>query len=121
MIRVKFEGWLPKYDYIHHRPGPDGTLMFAPPFRDPFNYNLHPLIPAGLDMIGGATMTRFVAENKPGVTNRLGANYSTWWSGGLRSITYYHNMYGRLTETSGDPTPGEIPLSAPRQASRHDV
>ncbi|NLG62033.1 MAG: peptidase, partial [Candidatus Cloacimonetes bacterium] len=121
MNRVMFTEWFPQIVYNHHQTGPAGTVMFAPPFRDPFNYNLHPLIPAGLDMIGGAMMTRFVAENKPGVTNRLGANYSTWWNGGLRTITYYHNMYGLLTETIGNPTPIEIPLIARRQLASNDL
>ena len=40
--------------------------MFAPPFRDPFNYNVDPLIPLSLDMVGSAMHSRFVAENKPG-------------------------------------------------------
>ncbi|HEU5210324.1 MAG TPA: M14 metallopeptidase family protein [Longimicrobiales bacterium] len=121
MNRVMFTEWFPQIVYNHHQTGPAGTVMFAPPFRDPFNYNLHPLIPAGLDMIGGAMMTRFVAEDKPGITNRLGANYSTWWNGGLRTITYYHNMYGLLTETIGNPTPIEIPLIARRQLASNDL
>ncbi len=121
MNRVMFTEWFPQIVYNHHQTGPAGTVMFAPPFRDPFNYNLHPLIPAGLDMIGGAMMTRFIAEDKPGVTNRLGANYSTWWNGGLRTITYYHNMYGLLTETIGNPTPIEIPLIPRRQLASNDL
>ena len=48
---------------------------------------------------------RFVAENKPGATMRRGANYSTWWNGGLRTTVYFHNMIGLLTETIGNPTP----------------
>ncbi len=121
MNRVMFTEWFPQIVYNHHQTGPAGTVMFAPPFRDPFNYNLHPMIPAGLDMIGGAMMTRFVGEGKPGVTNRSGANYSTWWNGGLRTITYYHNMYGLLTETIGNPTPMEIPLISRRQLASNDL
>ena len=36
---------------------------------------------------------------------RRGANYSTWWNGGLRTTAYFHNMIGLLTETIGNPTP----------------
>ena len=36
---------------------------------------------------------------------RSGANYSTWWNGGLRTVTYFHNMIGILTEIIGNPTP----------------
>jgi hypothetical protein len=51
--------------------------------------------------------TRFIEEGKPGVTSRRGANYSTWWNGGLRTVAYFHNMIGILTETSHtSATPG---------------
>jgi hypothetical protein len=30
--------WFPQIMYNHHQTGPTGTVMFAPPFRDPFNY-----------------------------------------------------------------------------------
>ena len=43
-------------------------------------------------------------------TMRRGANYSTWWNGGLRTTAYFHNMIGLLTETIGNPTPMEIPF-----------
>ena len=59
--------------------------------------------------------TRFIAEGKPGVTSRRGANYSTWWNGGLRTTAYFHNQIGILTETIGSPTPGQtIPFTANR-------
>jgi hypothetical protein len=84
--------------------------MFAPPFRDPFNYRFDPLIPAQLDLVAAAMHSRFAAEGKPGVTSRLGASYSTWWNGGLRTTAYFHNMIGLLTETIGGPTPVRIPF-----------
>jgi hypothetical protein len=96
--------------YNHHQTGPAGTVMFAPPFRDPFNYNFHPMIPAGMDLIGSVMGTRFIEEGKPGVTQRRGAPYSTWWNGGLRTVSYFHNQLGILTETIGNPTPTQIPF-----------
>ena len=39
---------IPQIMYNHHQTGPAGAVMFAPPFRDPFNYNFHPCI-AGRD------------------------------------------------------------------------
>ena len=43
------------------------------------------------------------------------STYSTWYNGGLRTTTYFHNMIGLLTETIGSPTPVEIPLVPERQ------
>ena len=115
MNRVLYLEWFPQILYNHHQTGPAGTVMFAPPFRDPFNYHFDPLIPAQLDLVGAAMHSRFAAEGKPGVTSRRGANYSTWWNGGLRTMAYFHNMVGLLTETIGNPTPIAIPFIPSRQ------
>jgi hypothetical protein len=105
MDSIMFRAWYPQIMYNHHQTGPAGTVIFAPPFRDPFNYNLDPLIPVGIDLVGAAIHSRFIAEGKPGSTMRGGANYSTWWNGGLRTTVYFHNMIGLLTEAIGNPTP----------------
>ena len=84
--------------------------MFAPPFRDPFNFNFDPLVPIGIDIVGAAMANRMAAEGKPGLTSRKGSSYSTWWNGGLRTTVYFHNMIGLLTETIGNPTPISIPF-----------
>ena len=106
---------IPQIIYNHHQTGPAGTVLFAPPFRDPFNYNFDPLLIIGLDLVGAAMHTRFAAEGKPGATMRTGARYSTWWNGGLRTTAYFHNLIGILTETIGNPTPMEIPFVPDRQ------
>ncbi len=121
MNRVLYTEWYPQVMYNHHQTGPAGTVMFAPPFRDPMNFHIHPLIRTGLDVVGGAMHHRFVQEEKGGVVMRLGAGYSTWWNGGLRTTVYFHNMIGLLTETIGNPTPMEIPFIASRQISSADL
>ena len=121
MNRVMYREWFPQIVYNHHQTGPAGTVMFAPPFRDPFNYNFDPLIPLSIEMVGAAMHSRFVAEGKPGTTMRSGASYSTWWNGGLRTTPYFHNMIGLLTETIGNPTPVEIPFVLNRQLPQNDI
>ncbi len=116
-----YHEWFPQIIYNHHQTGPTGTILFAPPFRDPANYNYHPLIITGLDVVGSAMHNRFVAENKPGATMRRGANYSTWWNGGLRTSPYFHNMIGLLTETIGNPTPMEVAFVPDRQMASADL
>jgi hypothetical protein len=108
--RILYREWFPQILYNHHQSGPQGTVMFAPPFRDPANYNVDPLVTSGIDAVGAAMMQRFLAEGKPGVTVRSGARYSTWWNGGLRTTAYFHNQIGLLTETIGSPTPLAIPF-----------
>jgi len=121
MNQVLYREWFPQIMYNHHQTGPAGAVLFAPPFRDPFNYNYDPLVPMELNLVGAAMHSRFVAEGKPGATMRSGAAYSTWYNGGLRTTTYFHNMIGLLTETIGSPTPMEIPLVPDRQLPKGDL
>jgi hypothetical protein len=120
MNRQLYYEWFPQIMYNHHQTGPTGAVMFAPPFRDPFNYNFDPLIPLQIEMVGAAMHSRFVAEGKPGTVQRSGAPYSTWYNGGLRTTTYFHNMIGLLTETIGNPTPFEVALVPERQLPTGD-
>jgi hypothetical protein len=121
MNRILYKEWFPQIVYDHHQSGPAGTVMFAPPFRDPFNYVFDPLIPSGIDQLGAAMHGRFAAEGKAGVTMRRGSTYSTWWNGGLRTTAYFHNQIGLLTEAIGNPTPVEIPFVAERQVPSADL
>lgn len=121
MSRIMFREWFPQIVYDHHQSGPAGTVMFAPPFRDPFNYRMDARVVNGVDAVGAAMMARFLAEGKPGVTVRSGAHYSTWYNGGLRTVGYFHNAICLLTETIGSPTPSSIPFNLQTQLPRADL
>ena len=121
MNRVLYREWFPQIVLDHHQPGPPGTVMFAPPFRGPFNYVIDPLIPKMSDLVGEAMQARFAAEGKRGVTMRGGAAYSAWWNGGLRTSAYFHNQIGLLTETTGEPTPIQLASVPDRQLSSADL
>ena len=119
--RVLYRQWFPQIVYDHHQSGPSGTVLFAPPFRDPFNHNIDPLVITTLNLVGAAMHSRFAAEGKGGATMRGGARYSTWWNGGLRTTPYFHNMIGLLTEIIGNPTPMEVPFRPERQLASGDL
>ncbi len=121
MNRQMFIEWFPQIVYNHHQTGPAGAVVFIPPFRDPFNYNLDPLIPLGIEAVGTAMHSRLVEEAKGGSTMRTGSDYSTWWNGGLRTVSYFHNMIGLLTEIIGNPTPIDVPLVPARQLPHGDL
>ncbi|MFM6926560.1 MAG: M14 metallopeptidase family protein, partial [Ferruginibacter sp.] len=110
IARQLFVEWLPQIMYNHHQSGPAGSVVAGPPYRDPFNYVFDPLIVTGLDAIGAAMQNRLNEENKPGFTSKAGSVFSTWYNGGLRTTTYFHNMIGLLTEIVGSPNPSSIPL-----------
>ena len=119
--KVMYREWYPAIMYNHHQTGPAGAVLFAPPFRDPFNYNFDPLVVLGVDTVGSAIHTRLAAEGKPGAVMRSGAPYSTWFNGGIRTTSYFHNQIGILTETIGNPTPVQIPFVLEMQLPRADV
>ncbi|MDO6434868.1 M14 family metallopeptidase [Flavitalea sp. BT771] len=108
--RQLFIEWLPQIMYNHHQTGPAGSVLAGPPYRDPFNYVFDPLILTSIDAVGAAMNNRLNVEGKPGYTQRSGSVFSTWYNGGLRTTTYFHNMIGLLTEIIGSPTPATVPL-----------
>ena len=48
--------------------------------------------------VGLAMHQRLAAEGKGGAGMRQYANYSTWYNGSIRTVGYYHNQIGMLTE-----------------------
>ena len=110
MSRQLFLEWLPQIMYNHHQRGPEGSVVAGAPYRDPFNYVFDPILMTSLDALGAAMNSRLNVENKPGYTQKYGSVFSTWYNGGLRTTTYFHNIIGLLTETIGGPTPSEISL-----------
>jgi hypothetical protein len=110
--RQMYIEWIPQIMYNQHQTGPAGSVLFFSPFRDPFNYNQDPLVPIGIDLVSAAVHERFLAEGKPGAVMRTGAPYSTWFNGGDRTTTGFHNQIGLLSEIIGSPSPISIPLVA---------
>src|SRR5260221_269755 len=118
ICRQLFVEWLPQIMYNHHQAGPAGSILAGPPYRDPFNYVFDPLVITSLDAVGAAMNNRLNTEGKPGYTERAGSSYSTWYNGGLRTTTYFHNMIGLLTEIIGGPKHTELPLVPQRDSAR---
>ena len=110
MSRQLFLEWMPQIMYNHHQTAPVGAVVAGPPYTDPFNYNIDPLLMTGIDAVGASMINRLNVEDKPGFTRMKGSPFSTWYNGGLRTTTYFHNVVGLLTEIIGNPTPMEIPV-----------
>lgn len=114
MGRQLFIEWIPQIMYNHHQSGPAGSVLAGPPYRDPFNYVFDPLMITGIDAVGASMINRLNAEGKPGYTRLGGSVFSTWYNGGLRTTTHFHNMIGLLTEIVGGPNPSDIPVVTSR-------
>ena len=119
--RVLYHEWMPQILYNHHQSGPPGTVVWSSPQRDPYNYNLDPLLILGLQALGTHMHQRLAAEGKPGATMAAGGPYDGWWNGGIRNTGNFHNIIAILTETIGNPTPMRIPLVLSRQLPSRDL
>ena len=119
--RALYHDWMPQLLYNHHQSGPAGTVAWSSPQRDPYNYNLDPLLILGLQSLGTHLIERAATENKPGVTMASGGAYDGWWNGGIRNTGNFHNIIAILTETIGSPTPMRIPLVPERQIPSRDL
>ena len=118
--RVFFRTWCPQIVYNHHQTAPRHTIIYTPPFRDPSNFLVDPLVLRGIEIVAAHMNNRFALEDKPGVISRSGASYSGWWNGGLRSTGYFHNVIGILTESFGRPEPTQLRQPLKRRLSYHD-
>jgi len=121
MNKALWIDWIPQIMYNTHQPGPPvGHVVFIPPYRDPFNYELDPLLPMGIELLGFAMQQRLASLGMPGAVSRSASPYSSWWNGGLRNACYWHNQIGLLTEIIGAPTPIELTLVPEKQLAQND-
>ncbi len=98
VARVLYHEWFPQIVYNQHQSGPFPGRIWVPPFEDPINPNLDPLVVSSINQLGEAMRKRFDEEGKPGVSS--GITYDLWWNGSMRGGPDYHNMLGFLTETA---------------------
>jgi hypothetical protein len=119
--RVLYHEWFPQLLYNHHQSGPAGTIAWSSPQRDPYNYNLDPLLILGLQALGTHMSERMATEGKPGVTMASGGAYDGWWNGGIRNTGNFHNIIAILTETIGSPTPMRVGFEPQRQIPNRDL
>jgi hypothetical protein len=96
--RELYFGWAPTIYYDLHQMGNEGARFFVPPFHDPINPNLHPIINQGLQIIGGHMSADLLAAGRTGVVT--GAIYDNWWAGGNRTTPQRHNVFALLTEAA---------------------
>jgi len=96
--RQLYSEWFPRIVYDQHQSGPYPSRIWVPPFEEPTNPNILPLVMKGVDLVGAAIMQRLDREGKRGVLTHVG--FDAWWNGGMRTVPYFHNMVGILTETA---------------------
>src|SRR2546430_1240764 len=96
--RLLWKEWFPKIVYDLQQQGTKGSRFFVPPFYDPPNPHIAPLLLRQVGLIGHKMAADVTAAGFKGIlTNAL---YDTWWHGGFRTAPYFHNSIGILTEAA---------------------
>src|SRR5712692_5029017 len=98
VTRLFWKEWFPEIVYDIHQQGSNGSRFFVPPFYDPPNPHIAPLLLRQVGLIGHKMAADVTAAGFKGIlTNAL---YDTWWHGGFRTAPYFHNSVGILTEAA---------------------
>ena len=77
-----------------HQQGAGGARIFVPPFDDPYDPNIHPILAQGQTTVGQAMAAALVAEGKGGV--EWLSRYDMWSP--ARQYMVYHGQPRILTE-----------------------
>jgi hypothetical protein len=102
--------WHPQIVNDIHQQGPRGSRLFVPPYMDPWEPNVDPILAAGVNSMGTAIAWRLTADGKTGVSTN--ASYDAWTP--ARSFQHYHAGIRILTETASArlASPIDIPFDS---------
>jgi hypothetical protein len=100
----------PTITHDMHQMGPTGARIFVPPFKDPYDPNIHPLLVEAQAQVGLAMAGALIASGKSGVT--YDTQYDLWTP--ARQYMVYHGQPRILTEIASaniaDPYRSSTPL-----------
>ena len=84
----------PQVTHDMHQMGSNGARIFVPPFKDPYDLNIHPILIEGQAQIGMAMASALIGEGKQGVV--YNEQYDLWTP--ARQYMLYHGQPRILTE-----------------------
>jgi hypothetical protein len=114
LTHVLYREWFPEVVWDVHQMGRNGARLFLPPFSDPVNPNIDPMLVSAMNLVGTAMAARVADEGRTGVEH--GRSFDLWWQGGFRTTPARHNMIGILSEAASAKlaSPADVPLGADR-------
>lgn len=98
LTRAVYREWFPQVWVDEHQMGSEGPRMFIPPFADPLDPNVNPLIWREVNLIGSNMAFRLEQQNKSGLI--YGYSFDAYWLGGTRNTGWWKNITGLLLETA---------------------
>ena len=117
MTRAVYQEWFPQVWLDEHQMGSNGPRIFVPPYADPVDTTIHPLVWREVNLIGSNMALRLEQAGKSGVI--YGFSYDAYWPGGTKNTAWYKNISGLLTEVASAriATPIEIARRASSPAA----
>ncbi len=88
--------WHPQIVHDIHQQGESGTRFFLPPYVEPWEPNVSPIIQAGVNFMGSAMAWEMIAEGKTGIV--INGVYDAWTP--ARAYQHYHGGIRILSETA---------------------
>src|SRR5205085_7126725 len=100
--------WRPQIVHDIHQQGENGSRFFLPPYTEPWEPNVPPLIQAGVNFMGSTMAWELTAEGKSGVV--INGVYDAWTP--ARAYQHYHGGIRILSETASCriATPTTVPF-----------
>ena len=88
--------WHPQIVLDLHQQGSNGSRMFLPPYLDPIEPNVDPLLVEGTNALGTAVAWQLAGQGKTGIS--VNAIYDAWSP--ARAYGHYHGAVRILSETA---------------------
>src|SRR5688500_13767783 len=98
LSRAVYHDWNPQVFVDEHQMGSEGPRMFIPPFADPLDPDVHPLIWREANLIGSNMAFRLEQAGKSGLI--YGYSFDAYWLGGTRNTGWWKNITGMLLEVA---------------------
>ena len=98
LTRAVYHEWFPQVWLDEHQMGSTGPRIFVPPYSDPVDTTIHPLVWREVNLIGSTMALRMEEAGKSGII--YGYSYDAYWPGGTKNTAWYKNISGLLTEVA---------------------
>jgi len=98
VTRAVYHEWFPQIWLDEHQMGLTGPRISVPPYAEPVDPDIHPLVWRDVNLIGANMALRLEQQRKSGVI--YGYQYDAYWPGGTKNTAWWKNISGLLTEVA---------------------
>jgi hypothetical protein len=99
--------WHPQVTMDIHQQGENGARLFLPPYMDPVEPNVDPILVQGVNALGLDIARRLTTDGFPGIS--VNSTYDAWTPG--RAFQHYHGAVRILQETASASLATSVTLS----------